>query len=51
MPERKIIKNYGVCEVTSVFKGYNPDVRSNVLWLLLESFEERVKVLVRETMP
>lgn len=43
MPERKIIKHYNGCEVTAIFKGYNPDVRSNVLWLLVESFEERVK--------
>lgn len=38
----KIVKNYDGCEVTLVFGQHNPELKENVLELLLESYRERI---------
>ncbi len=43
MKEKKIVKNYGKCQVTITFNGQNPDSLQRVMWLLIESYCDRVK--------
>lgn len=43
MKEKQIVKNYGKCQVTITFNGQNPDSMKRVLWLLIESYCDRVK--------
>ncbi len=39
----KIVRDIGGCEVTITFKGHNDeDVKDKVMWLLLESYCERI---------
>lgn len=39
----KIVRDIGRCEVTITFKGHNDeDVKDKVMWLLLESYCERI---------
>lgn len=39
----KIVRNISGCEVTITFKGHsNEDVKDKVMWLLLESYCERI---------
>lgn len=40
---KKITKQYGDCEVTISFNGYNTKVKDKILWLLLESYHDRIK--------
>lgn len=38
----KIVKQYGGCEVTIVFKENNPEIKEKVLALLLENYQTRI---------
>ena len=38
----KIVKQYGGCEVTIVFKENNPEIKEKLLALLLENYQTRV---------
>ena len=40
--ERKIVRNYGGCEVTLTFKETAEDIKEQVLWLMLENYKERI---------
>lgn len=43
MKEKKIVKNYGKCQVTITFNEQNSDSLKRVMWLLIESYCDRVK--------
>ncbi|MDE7303783.1 MAG: hypothetical protein K2N60_10755 [Oscillospiraceae bacterium] len=38
---RKVIKQYGNCEVTLSFQNRDSETMSRVMWLLIESFCDR----------
>ena len=40
--EKKIVRNYGGCEVTLTFKEAAEDIKEHVLWLMLENYKERI---------
>ena len=40
--DKKIIKNSNGCEVTITFKEKSEDTKDKALWLILESFKERM---------
>ena len=49
--EPTILKNAAGCEVTITFKPKSEckeDIKDNVLWLILESFKERIGILSDE---
>jgi len=43
MKEKQIVKNYGKCQITITFNGQNSDSLKRVMWLLIESYCDRVK--------
>lgn len=46
---KKLKRDYNDCEITLSFKGYNSDVKQNVLWLLTESYMDRVKAEIEKS--
>ena len=39
----KIERRYGDCDVTITFKENTDNIKDRVLWLLMESYRERIK--------